>query len=148
MAHNCSRLVHLVLWNQEDNSFYKTASTQTRATEARNRNLGFEKSSKWASKVMKHLSSSKSSGRQTLRITKMLTFVTIAFVISYLPHLTLMLWSMFVSKEDEDTLPKDNLYQIVFYSFLLNNLVNPFIYATMDEKFKTELKKILKCEFL
>ncbi|KAH3824392.1 G-protein coupled receptor 84-like [Dreissena polymorpha] len=105
-----------------------------------------EKSSKWASKVMKRLSSSTSSGRQTLRITKMLTFVTIAFVISYLPHLTLMLWSMFVSKEDEDTLPKDNLYQIVFYSFLLNNLVNPFIYATMDEKFKTELKKILKCE--
>ncbi|WAR13358.1 OPSD1-like protein [Mya arenaria] len=104
-----------------------------------------DRSSKWAGKVLRRLSSK--SGQKTLRVTKMLTFVTVAFVVSYLPHLGLQLWSMFTSKERENTLPTDNFYQVLFYSFLINNLVNPFIYAAMDLKFKNELKKILACGF-
>ncbi|XP_052818677.1 octopressin receptor-like [Mya arenaria] len=104
-----------------------------------------DRSSKWASKLFRRLSSK--SGRKTLRVTKMLTFVTVAFVVSYLPHLSLQLWSMFTSKERENTLPTDNFYQVLFFSFLINNLVNPFIYAAMDLKFKNELKKLLTCGF-
>lgn len=98
--------------------------------------------SQWASKVIKRISSR--SGEKTIRITRMLVVVTIVFVLSYLPHLTLMLWDMFT--ETYETLPKDNLYQIIFYSFFLNNLINPFIYASMDLKFRRECKKIFCCK--
>ncbi|KAL4234713.1 hypothetical protein ACF0H5_006355 [Mactra antiquata] len=103
-----------------------------------------ERTSLWASKLMRRLSTT--HGRKTIRITKMLTVVTVAFVISYLPHLTLMIWSLFLTPENKNTLATDNRYQIMFYSFLINNLVNPFIYAAMDLKFRTELKKLLKCQ--
>lgn len=95
----------------------------------------------WANKVFRRLSSQ--SGKKTLRVTKMLIFVTVAFVLSYLPHLTLMIWSILTS--DEGSLPADNVYQFMFYSFLVNNLLNPFIYAAMDLKFRKELKKLLTC---
>lgn len=101
-----------------------------------------DRSSKWANKVLKRLTSP--NGQKTLRVTKMLTIVTVAFVLSYLPHLTLMIWSLLTS--DEDDLPTDNIYQFTFYSFLVNNLVNPFIYAAMDLKFRRELKRILRCK--
>ncbi|XP_052818450.1 gastrin/cholecystokinin type B receptor-like [Mya arenaria] len=115
-----------------------TSATPTRS-KFRDRSL------KRVGKLLRRLSSK--SGRKTLRVTKMLTFVTVAFVVSYLPHLSLQLWSMFNSKEIEHTLPTDNFYQVLFYSFLINNLVTPFIYATMDLKFKNELKKLLACGF-
>ena len=99
------------------------------------------KSSHWANKVLRRLSSE--SGKKTLRVTKMFIFVTVAFVVSYLPHLSLMIWSLMTS--ELDNLPTDNVYQFMFYSFLVNNLLNPFIYAAMDLKFRNELKKLLKC---
>ena len=99
--------------------------------------------SQWAIKVIKHLSVSKLRDK-TIRITRMLIAVTAVFVLSYLPHLTLMLWDMFT--ETYDSLPKDNVYQVIFYSFFLNNLINPFIYALMDLKFRTECKKLLTCK--
>ena len=104
-----------------------------------------KKTSMWANKVIRKLSTS--SGKKTVRITKMLTLVTIAFVISYLPHLSLMIWSMVMSMDDKHTLPTDNEYKILFYSFFINNLVNPFIYSAMDLKFRGELAKLLKCRF-
>lgn len=94
---------------------------------------------KTTSKILRQFISSR--GKTTLRLTKMLTLVTVCFVISYLPHMILMLSSLFM--ETEESLLKDNWYQIVFYSFLLNNLVNPFIYATMDIKFRREVKNLL-----
>ena len=97
--------------------------------------------SQWAIKVMRRISSR--SAEKTLRITRMLVVVTVVFVLSYLPHLSLMLWDMFT--ETYETLPKDNLYQIIFYSFFLNNLINPFIYASMDLKFRGECKKLFCC---
>lgn len=102
-----------------------------------------EKTSLWASKLMRRLSST--HGRKTIRITKMLTVVTVAFVISYLPHLSLQIWDIFTTPENRHLLPTDNRYQVMFYSFLINNLVNPFIYAAMDLKFRTELKKLMTC---
>lgn len=104
-----------------------------------------DRTAKLASKVMRKISSS--SGKKTLRITKMLTLVTIAFVISYLPHLSLMIWSMVISREEKYTLPTDNAYKFLFYSFFINNLVNPFIYAAMDLKFRRELKNLIRCKF-
>jgi len=127
------------------NSAMSQGSMQSQGNGQSMKNKIRERSSKWANKVMKRLSSK--SGKKTLRVTKMLTFVTVAFVISYLPHLSLMLWSMFTPEGEENTLPTDNAYQVLFYSFLINNLVNPFIYAAMDLKFKNELKKIFTCSF-
>lgn len=111
----------------------------------RNINTVRARSSKWAKKVLHRLSSS--SGKKTLRVTKMLTLVTIVFVMSYLPHLTLMIWSMILGPRGQHKLPTDNVYKLLFYSFLVNNLVNPFIYAAMDLKFRRELKNLLKCKF-
>ena len=93
----------------------------------------------WANKVIRRISNR--SAEKTIRITRMLVVVTVVFVLSYLPHLSLMLWDMFT--ETYETLPEDNLYQIIFYSFFLNNLINPFIYASMDLKFRGECKKLL-----
>ena len=127
-------------------SFNRTSATDSSfpgiGNEAKTKSRVSTTPSQWASKVIKRISSSKLN-EKTIRITRMLVAVTIVFVVSYLPHLTLMLWDMFT--ETYDTLPKDNVYQIIFYSFFLNNLINPFIYASMDLKFRNECKKLLCC---
>ncbi|XP_060568627.1 5-hydroxytryptamine receptor 1F-like [Ruditapes philippinarum] len=131
-------------------SVKSTASTMSNPKNVNNatpksKNTFRKRTSVWANKVIRKLSTS--SGKKTVRITKMLTLVTIAFVISYLPHLSLMIWSMVITKDDKHTLPTDNEYKVLFYSFFINNLVNPFIYAAMDLKFRGELAKLVKCRF-
>ncbi|KAL4234714.1 hypothetical protein ACF0H5_006356 [Mactra antiquata] len=85
--------------------------------------------------------------RKTLRITKILTTVTIAFCVSYIPHQSLMLLQLFIAHDDNGLLPTDNLYRIMFYGCSFNNMLNPFIYAAMDLKFRAELKDLLTCQF-
>ena len=105
------------------------------------------KTRQWATNVIRKLSSK--SGQKTLHITKMLVAVTVVFVVSCLPHLVVMLWTAIVGRDAErdPSYPKDNIYQILFYSFMINNLINPFIYGIMDLKFRRESKRILCCKY-
>lgn len=119
------------------------SKSSTVVSESNKAGVSSKPSSTWKSAKMMIRNISSKSGRKSLRITKMLTIVTIAFLLSYTPHLTLMLWGMLTTQQD--TLPTDNTYNVIFNSFFINNIVNPFIYAAMDLKFRRELKATFIC---
>ena len=58
--------------------------------------------------------------------------VTIVFIIAFLPA-----WLMASGVVEMNV--------IVFYMYFIYNVVNPFIYAFLNQNFKTELKRIFHC---
>ncbi|GFN97379.1 orexin receptor type 2 [Plakobranchus ocellatus] len=58
--------------------------------------------------------------------------VTSVFILAFLPA-----WLMACSVFDMNV--------IVFYMYFIYNVVNPFIYAFLNQNFKTELKRIFQC---
>ena len=116
-------------------------STETYKNKRTKRKRRFSTPFQLTNKIFKRISG---ASDKTIRITRLLVVVTVTFVLSYLPHLSLMLWDVFT--DEDKAFPKDNLYQIIFYSFFLNNVINPFIYASMDLKFRNECKKLFLCK--
>lgn len=80
------------------------------------------------------------------KFTLMFMIITIIFLICFIPKIFLMamegrdsqFWEKLSSSERAGLL---FLYRL----YILNNVVNPFIYAFMDMKFQKEAKKLLKC---
>jgi hypothetical protein len=89
--------------------------------------------------------------KRTVRITGMLFMITLIYVISFLPHLVLLIL------EFMDPVSFENLSPLAFtgYNFLLrsyfiNNIANPFVYGFLDPKFRYEVlflcKSIMNCK--
>ena len=77
------------------------------------------------------------------RITKVFLAITIAFGISFIPTISMMILestraNFWFTLTDQEYVGIMFLY--TFYIF--NNIVNPFIYIVMDEKFKEEVNKL------
>lgn len=86
--------------------------------------------------------------RTTARVTLMLFTVSLLFVISFIPHLVLMI----VATENRaflDNLTETEymLYQVFLRSFILNNVVNPVIYIFCDTKFRRMCKEFFLRNF-
>lgn len=89
-------------------------------------------------------SQSRKSSRTTVRVTIMLLTVSVAFAIAFLPHMALMLATVsdkgFLDRLDR---AESMVYQLFLRIFILNNVINPFIYLACDTKFRTESKRLL-----
>ena len=77
------------------------------------------------------------------RITKVFLAITIAFGISFIPTISMMILestraNFWFTLTDQEYVGIMFLY--TFYIF--NNFVNPFMYIVMDEKFKEEVNKL------
>ena len=77
------------------------------------------------------------------RITIMFMVITIVFTICYIPKLVWMVvesvnTDFWVQVSDEQFGGLFFLYSFV----IVNNIVNPFIYSSMDKKFQMELKQM------
>lgn len=79
------------------------------------------------------------------RTTLIMFFVTLTWVLSYIPHLISIL--MLNKKPDlKETLNATNtaLFEIALRSFYLNNMINPFIYGIFNFRFRNEVTTLLR----
>lgn len=80
---------------------------------------------------------------QKKKITFMLFVITLVFVLSFMPHLSLKTIA-FLKKDFLPSLSFRNLvlYNTFVWSFFVNNAANPIIYGFCDERFRMEMKKL------
>jgi hypothetical protein len=76
---------------------------------------------------------------RTKRITLMLFMITLVFVLSFIPHLALILLNAFNTSFIQDMTPTEvSVYNVFLRSFVINNMANPIIYGFCDKKFRSE----------
>ena len=76
---------------------------------------------------------------RTRKVTMMLFIITIVFVLSFIPHLSIIIWlAVRPSVIDDLSSPSIITYNIFFRSFVINNMANPIIYGFVDKKFRAE----------
>ncbi|XP_052076263.1 cholecystokinin receptor type A-like [Mytilus californianus] len=84
--------------------------------------------------------------RRSLRITGMLSLITVVFVISFLPYLVIsILNGLDESFWENMTNNKILIYNFLLRTYFINNMANPIIYGFLDEKFRSEVRKMFKC---
>lgn len=84
--------------------------------------------------------------RRSIRITGMLTVITIVFILSFLPYLVISILNGFDERFWENRTPREILLlNILMRSYFVNNMANPIIYSFLDEKFRSEVRKIFRC---
>jgi hypothetical protein len=81
-------------------------------------------------------------GRPSLRtkqIMFMLFMIPVLFVLSFIPHLALLLLKAFNPSFFNDMSPIEvSVYNVFLRSFVINNVANPIIYGFCDKKFRSE----------
>ncbi|KAK0066467.1 cholecystokinin receptor [Biomphalaria pfeifferi] len=108
-----------------------------------------DKSQRTAS-VITLKSRKKSFGREikTSRVSMMMLLVTLGFVLSYLPHLFLQIYSgLFRDQVSSWLCPRGIqflFYHVFFRSFFINNAINPIIYSFYNKTFRNRCFKLLK----
>jgi hypothetical protein len=76
---------------------------------------------------------------RTKQVTLMLFIITVVFILSFIPHLVLMVINAMNSMFVKDMSPVGiAFYNIFLRSFVINNMANPIIYGFCDKKFRTE----------
>ncbi|KAL3890744.1 hypothetical protein ACJMK2_003022 [Sinanodonta woodiana] len=80
----------------------------------------------------------------SIHVFKTLFAVTVFFVLSFAPFLSLEVIT-FIDKEIIESLDNTStvFYQLVWRSFAINFMVNPFIYGVMDRRFRLECRKLV-----
>lgn len=83
----------------------------------------------------------------TYKMAIMFFIITLVFFICYIPKLIVLI----IAGIDKDFVEKlflsnsqRSAVMFVYDMFIINNIVNPYIYAFMDTKFRTEAKTLLK----
>ncbi|XP_062615184.1 orexin receptor type 2-like [Saccostrea cucullata] len=86
----------------------------------------------------------------TIKVTRTTTIfivVTVAFIVSYLPFLVVMV-TRNIKKNFEDILSPaaEVLYKFCLKSYFINNAINPIIYSFLNRNFRTEAIRVIKCK--
>ncbi|XP_048733489.1 cholecystokinin receptor type A-like [Ostrea edulis] len=83
-----------------------------------------------------------SEDKSKKKITKIAFAICMAFILSYLPHLVITIWTAvkggFIAKPGPVV---SAVLPIVTRSIFINNIINPFIYSFLDRKFRRILLK-------
>ena len=83
--------------------------------------------------------------RFTREITEMLFIVTVVFVLSFLPHLVLIVLNSLDHNFSRDMTPaRVVVYNLFLRSFVVNNAANPVIYMKCQLDFRKDCVKLLK----
>ncbi|XP_059175206.1 histamine H1 receptor-like [Physella acuta] len=79
------------------------------------------------------------------RTTVMLAIITIAFITSFLPFLSVMYCKLAAPKLFFNMSPRlKSVYEFMLRSYLLNTAVNPVVYSLCDVNFRRECFKLLR----
>lgn len=77
----------------------------------------------------------------------MFMIITMLFLVLYLPRMiTSILESKSASLWETLTVEQYAVVGMLEILYILNYVANPFVYAFMDFKFKTELKRMFSCK--
>ncbi|CAL1528049.1 unnamed protein product [Lymnaea stagnalis] len=91
----------------------------------------------------------RSSARQIRvgKTTTVLFAVTLAYILSFLPYLTVMVLRSIIRDLEENLSPVGELaYKLCVKSFFINNAINPLIYSFLNQTFRQDAKlMIIKC---
>lgn len=80
---------------------------------------------------------------RTRQVTFMLFMITVVFILSFIPHLILMVLITMDPNFTDDFSPfMIALYNFFLRSFVINNMANPIIYSFCDKKFRAECAKL------
>ncbi|XP_059171040.1 uncharacterized protein LOC131952423 [Physella acuta] len=94
-------------------------------------------------------SSSRRRQRKGRYKTTMVAFsVTTVFILSYLPHLSLIILKL-IFFPDMDQNPRGATfvaYNLFMRSFYINSMANPFVYGIMNVQFRREVQKLICCK--
>ena len=90
----------------------------------------------------------KNNRRLTFKLTTMFMVITLVFLFSYTPKVVLLIIEG-VSEDFWDNLSSSQRSGVMFAHdmYIINNIVNPFIYAFMDTKFRSEMMHFLSRVF-
>ena len=90
----------------------------------------------------------RSRQRRARRMTLVMFLISLAFVLSYLPHVFLML-TRAVSSGFVDAMTDEGraAYKFFLRSYALNCVVNPFIYSVCDKRFRKAVKQLFRDVF-
>lgn len=81
---------------------------------------------------------------RTSKTTVMLGIVTVVFVLSFLPFLTVMVVRNIVKNFEQLLSPTAEIfYKFCLKSYFINNAVNPVIYSFLNIQFRQDVKKLL-----
>lgn len=76
---------------------------------------------------------------RTRKVTMMLFIITIVFILSFIPHLVIIIWITVRPTVIDDLDPTSiAVYNVFLRSFVINNMANPIIYGFVDKKFRAE----------
>lgn len=81
--------------------------------------------------------------KRTLRITVMLFIITLIFILSFFPYLTIQIYNE-VNETfwNELTLSESVFMQFLMRTYFVNSMVNPIVYWCLDHKFKEEVSRL------
>lgn len=80
------------------------------------------------------------------RTTTIFVAVTVAFILSYLPFLIIMIIRN-IKKDIEVNMSHETevVYKFFSKSYFVNNAINPLIYSFLNRRFRTDVKTLLRC---
>ncbi|XP_061177643.1 orexin receptor type 2-like [Saccostrea echinata] len=86
----------------------------------------------------------------TIKVTRTTTIfivVTVAFIVSYLPFLVVMVTRNIKKNFEEILSPAAEVfYKFCLKSYFINNAINPIIYSFLNRNFRTEAIRVIKCK--
>lgn len=89
---------------------------------------------------------SKRSSQRQIRVGKTTTVlfaVTLAYILSFLPYLTVMVMRSIIKDLEENLSPVGELaYKLCVKSFFINNAINPIIYSFLNQAFRQDAKQM------
>ena len=118
---------------------YKTLETTTT-------NNSSKENQKTRQKSLDRQSETKaSSTASSTKITVMFFFITLGFIVSFMPYITYSLWRNFSASQSAVLFIVSPLNLFCLNSYLINSVINPVIYAFFHLEFRQYLTRLLFC---
>jgi len=75
---------------------------------------------------------------ETVRVTIVMIIVTVVFIVSFIPYISLAVWNVITGRDGSLFLSDAGLvaFEIGFRSYLLNSALNPWIYGIFNSQFR------------
>ena len=96
-----------------------------------------------------HAAHMRRHGGKRLRMGKttlMMAMVTLSTVLGFVPFLTVIVMKTSGARFRDDTASTGDLvYMFCIRSYLINNIVNPFVYFYVNPRFRRKVNRVLRC---
>ena len=86
------------------------------------------------------------SKKQTNTLSIVFLFISVIFIVCYSSKISMMIWeSLHENFWIEVSTSEVGIYRFLYTFFIINNIVNPFIYGFFDRRFREEFYRMVPC---